>query len=88
MIPIAIDKIRCSAGLFGDIYIGRINKKGDIFLEKENRTDEVICAVRDCMESTFIKDGQTTGGWEWKKKDGTIIELRITAKIPVSVDGE
>lgn len=68
-----------SAGLFG-IYAGRINKKGDKWLEKSDVTEECFHAVRDylVMECKEKKLSQT--GFEWKRKDGKIVELIVSVK--------
>lgn len=71
-----------SAGLFG-IYAGRINKKGDKWLEKSDVTEECFHAVRDylVMECEEKKLSQT--GFEWNRTDGKIVELMVSIK-----DGE
>lgn len=65
-----------SAGLFG-IYAGRINKKGDKWLEKSEVTDEALCAVRDYLYDQAITEGKTVYGYEWDRKDGKIVELIV-----------
>ena len=67
-------------GLFG-IYAGLLSTKDkSMWAKKSEVTEEAIAAVRDYMVSEFIKGNQTTGGYSWTRKDGTKIELRITAK--------
>lgn len=70
------------AGAFG-IYAGRINKKGDKWLEKSDVTDEALCAVRDYLYDQAISENKTTCGYEWDRKDGKIVELIVKIK-----DGE
>ena len=71
-----------SAGAFG-IYAGRINKKGDKWLEKSDVTDEALCAVRDYLVDKLQENKKTEGGYEWNRKDGKIVELIVKIK-----DGE
>lgn len=65
-----------SAGLFG-IYAGRINKKGDQWLEKSDVTDETLCAVRDYLYDQAIAENKSIWGYEWGRKDGKIVELIV-----------
>lgn len=67
------------------IYAGTLeprNKK--LWRNKTNCTDEAIEAVRDYMVTEclggFDCSKANSGGWEWKLKDGRIVELRITIK--------
>ena len=51
---------------------------------KTECTEEAICAVRDymvqeCLGGFDCKESNT-GGYEWKTKDGRILELRVTMK--------
>ena len=68
-------KIYCSA-LTNVIYIGRVNKNETETLEKEDRTDEVLEAVRDHLYQN-LKDGETKTGYSWKRKDGKIVKLML-----------
>ena len=71
------------AGCFG-IYAGTINKKGDLWQNKTECTDEAINAVRDYMvqellgglNCTKASSAAMNGHW----KDGRIVELRVTIK--------
>lgn len=65
-----------SAGAFG-IYAGRINKKGDKWLEKSDVTDEALCAVRDYLYDQAIAEGKSICGYEWDRKDGKVVELIV-----------
>jgi len=58
------------------IYIGRVNKDETIFLEKEDRTSEVIEATRDHLVGE-IKNGEKFSGYEWNRKDGKIVRLQV-----------
>jgi hypothetical protein len=66
------------AGLFG-IYAGVLKNKNE-WKDKTQCTDEALEAVRDYMYGEFIKGEETSGGYEWKRKDGSVVELRVTVK--------
>lgn len=72
-----------SAGVFGEIYAGTLMPKKEgkpqMWRNKSCVTDEAICAVRDHMMDTCLKekDGKTEGGYEWKRKDGKKVLLLI-----------
>lgn len=74
-----------SAGVFG-IYAGTLMPKKDgkpqMWRNKSDVTDEAICAVRDYMLSECLNEnaGKLQGGYEWTRKDGKVVELRITLK--------
>ena len=75
-----IERIRIATStLSNKIYVGRINKKGDLWLEKKDMTDDALCAVRDHLYG-MLKKGQTTVGYQWTRQDGKIVELRVTIK--------
>lgn len=59
------------------IYCGTVKKNGEEWLNKNECTEEATNAVRDWMCSEFLRDGKTSGGWEWTKKDGTVIQMNI-----------
>ena len=63
-------------GVFG-IYAGTLNKKGDLWQNKTEVTDEAICAVRDWLYNEFINAEKHGGGYEWKTKDGKTVSLII-----------
>lgn len=71
------------AGCFG-IYAGTLNKKGNLWQNKTECTDEALCAVRDYMVQELLGGigcaKATTGGYEWALKDGRKVELRVTIK--------
>lgn len=69
-------------GLAG-IYAGRINKKGDKWIEKSDVTDEALCAVRDYLYDQAIAEGKAVWGYEWDRKDGKVVELIVKIR-----DGE
>ena len=70
-------------GCFG-IYAGTLNKKGNLWQNKTECTDEALCAVRDYMVQELLGGTgcakATTGGYEWDLKDGHKVELRVTIK--------
>lgn len=70
-------------GCFG-IYAGTLNKKGNLWQNKTECTDEALCAVRDYMVQELLGgtgcSKATTGGYEWDLKDGRKVELRVTIK--------
>lgn len=67
------------------IYAGTLNSKNkSLWNNKTECTDEALCAVRDYMVQELL-DGvgcakATSGGYEWKLKDGRSVELRVTIK--------
>lgn len=65
-----------STGAFG-IYAGRINKKGDKWLEKSEVTDEVLFAAANYLCREAETNNRDTWGYEWDTKDGRIIELIV-----------
>lgn len=71
-------------GTFG-IYAGTLNSKNkNMWKDKTECTDEAINAVRDYMIHELLGglecEKATTSGYEWKLKDGRIVELRVTIK--------
>ena len=77
-----MSKYHVSAGAFG-IYAGRINKKGDKWLEKSDVTDEALFAVRDYLYDQAVAEGKSICGYEWDRKDGKVVELIVKIR-----DGE
>ena len=71
--------IDCSP-LTDTLRIGRVNKNRDRLLEWEVREDEILCAVRDFLFAKAQKENSNTYGYEWDRKDGKIVELRITVR--------
>lgn len=71
-----------SAGLFG-IYAGTLMPKKDgkpqCWKNKSDVTEEALCAVRDYLIDECIdeKEGKTSGGYEWKRKDGKTVSLIV-----------
>lgn len=71
------------AGIFGVIYAGTLMPKKDgkpqIWRNKSDVTDEAICAVRDHMMDSCLKEkeGKTEGGYEWTRKDGKKVLLLV-----------
>ena len=66
------------------IFAGTLNKKGNMWLHKSDVTEEAERAVRDFMINEllggFSCSKATSSGYEWRLKDGRIVELRITIK--------
>ena len=71
--------IDCSP-LTNTLRIGRVNKARTTFLEWEEREDEILCAVRDFLCENAKRGNGNTFGYEWTRKDGKIVELRVTIK--------
>lgn len=74
--------IDCSP-LTNTLRIGRLGKARTHLLEWENREDEILCAVRDFLMGLAKRNNSNTYGYEWTRKDGKVVELRVTLK-----DGE
>ena len=71
--------IDCSP-LTNTLRIGRVGKERTHLLEWEEREDEILCAVRDFLYQKAVKNNAETFGYEWTRKDGKIVELRVTVK--------
>ena len=65
---------------FISLSIGRVGKERTHLLEWEEREDEILCAVRDFLYQKAVKNNAETFGYEWTRKDGKIVELRVTVK--------
>lgn len=79
-------------GAFG-IYAGTLEPKNkSLWRNKSDVTEEAIGAVRDHMVMEllggFSCSKATSSGWEWKLKDGRIVELRVTIKGDEANDSE
>ena len=59
------------------IYVGRASKRDPIFLEKQDRTDEVIAVVGEYVRGAFGDDGQS-GGMEATFEG---LDMRITIRV-------
>lgn len=73
--------VGCSP-ITGTIYAGTVNKKGDSWLNKSDATEEAVAAVRDHLEIKANEEKTTFYGYEWSKKDGTVIQLSVKIKPP------
>ena len=71
--------IDCSP-LSNSLRVCRVGKSGTNILEQENRENEIISAVRDFLVALAERNESNTFGYEWKRKDGKIVELRLTIK--------
>ena len=49
-------KIGLHLGMTGKIYAGTLNKKGNMFLQKEDKTLEAVNAVKELIEQNNIKN--------------------------------
>ena len=49
-------------------------------LEQANREDEIICTVRDFLVTQAERNDSNTFGYEWTRKDGKVVELRVILK--------
>ena len=67
--------IGCSI-LCMSIYAGKLNKKGTMWTQKKDVTEEAITAVRDYLVG-LIEDGKDYYGFEWTRKDGKQVELSV-----------
>ena len=63
-------------GTFG-IYAGTLKKNNKEWKDKTECTDEALCAVRDYLYGEAITRKYSTWGYEWKTKDGKIVELLV-----------
>ena len=71
--------IDCSP-LTNTLRVGRVGKARTHLLEREEREDEILCAVRDFLYNLAEQNNSNTFGYEWTRKDGKIVELRVTVK--------
>ena len=71
--------IDCSP-LTNTLRIGRVGKARTHLLEWEEREDEILCAVRDFLYQKAVENNAETFGYQWTRKDGKIVELRVTVK--------
>lgn len=62
------------------LRVGRVGKARTHLLEWEEREDEILCAVRDFLYNLAEQNNSNTWGYEWIRKDGKIVELRVTMK--------
>ena len=68
--------IGCSP-ISGTIYAGTLNKNGNMWVNKSDATEEALASVRDHLEQKTNEEHKTTFGYEWTKKDGTVIQLLV-----------
>ena len=79
-------------GAFG-IYAGTLNSRNKtMWQNKSEVTEEAIGTVRDYMVQELLggldcsKD--TSSGYEWTLKDGSVVELRVTVKEKGEVEND
>lgn len=71
--------VDCSP-ITGTLRIGRLGKARTHLLEWEEREDEILCSVRDFLCEKAERNGSADFGYEWTRKDGKIVELRVIIK--------
>ena len=71
--------IDCSP-LTNTLRIGRVGKARTHLLEWEERENEILNATRDFLLCLAERNKSNTFGYEWTRKDGKIVELRVTVK--------
>lgn len=79
-----IAEYHVGCGAFG-IYAGTLEPKNkNMWRNKSEVTDEVLCAARDYMVQELLGGLDCTkaqsSGYEWTLKDGRVVELRVTIK--------
>ena len=81
-----IDRIKLGVSdITNTIYIGRVNSKGDQWLEKRDYTDEAVAVVRDYLLEEARRNHQSEFGFEWTKIDGSgTVELTVKINSPNS----
>ena len=78
-----VERIRIATSeLSNTIFIGRVNAKENLWLDKRDCTEEAIAAVRDHLFAE-IEDGKDMAGYRWSMKDGRTIDLLVKVR-----DGE
>lgn len=64
------------------IYAGTINREGDLWVSQSDATEEALAAVRDHLMIKALGENSSYYGYEWTKKDGTVVELSVKIKPP------
>ena len=70
--------VDCSP-LSNSLRVCKVGAKRTI-LEQENRENEILEAVRDFLVEKAKQSNNKTFGYEWSRRDGAVVELRITIK--------
>lgn len=73
--------VGCSP-ITGTIYAGTLNKKGNLWVNKSDATEEAIASVRDHLENKAHEEKSDFYGYEWTKKDGAVVVLSVKIKPP------
>lgn len=84
--PVERIKIATSE-LSNTIFIGRVNAKENLWLDKRDCTDEAIAAVRDHLFAE-IEEGKDTAGYRWTMKDGRTVDLLVKVRDGEVEDGD
>lgn len=66
-----------AGAISGEIYAGTLSKDGSRWQNRTIVTDEAVAAVRDHFLSEAMSAGQDFFGYEWTRKDGKKISLRL-----------
>ena len=71
--------IDCSP-LSSSLRVCRVGKNGTKIIEQDNRENEILEAVRDFLVEKAKQNKSNTYGYEWKRKDGKLVELQVLIK--------
>lgn len=70
--------IHCYASeLTNTIYIGETNSDNTEWINKIDKTQEVIEAVRDYLVKECQDEHKSRAGFTWKRKDGKEVQLLL-----------
>ena len=84
--PVERIKIATSE-LSNTIFIGRVNAKENLWLDKRDCTEEAIAAVRDHLFAE-IEEGKDRAGYRWSMKDGRTVDLLVKVRDGEVEDGD
>ena len=68
--------VGCSP-ITGTIYAGTLNKKGDMWLNKSDVTEEAQRSVCESLYMKAISEKKDQFGYEWDKPDGSKVQLFV-----------
>ena len=73
------ENIHCYTSELTDaIYIGETNEDKTEWIDKIDRTQEVIEAVRDYLMKECKDENKKIAGFTWKRKDGKEVSLLLS----------